>query len=148
MSIQTQIDRITGEVLSQEALLNQALSLIEGKAAGGSGGNNGAFSASEEFIWTAPNDITVSTGSVTIPHSLGVKPDGYHIMALETETGTTTEHIINNIIYDSQYMLYVGVYPFVFTLALGSDVGDPSAGMGLDTSNEFCTSTNIEFVFS
>lgn len=135
------------EVNSQENLLDQALTAIAGKASGGSG-NSGAFSASEEFIWTAPSEITANTGQVTIPHSLGVKPDGYHIMALETETGTSAAPIANNIIYDWQHMIYVGVYPFIFTLAMGANESSPSAIMGLDVDGSCCTSSNIAFLFS
>ena len=141
------LETANSEVNAQATLLNQALSLIEGKAAGGSGGSGGVFSASEEFIWTAPAKITSSTGEVTIFHSLGVKPDGYHIMALETEQGAGTEHIVNNIIYDRQYMVYAEVYPFVFTMAIGNNLGSPSATMFLDTG-ENCNTSTIAFQFS
>ena len=141
-------DATDATVSEQGSLLDQALSAIAGKAAGGSGsGNSGAFSASEEFIWTASSKITSSTGKVTISHSLGVKPDGFHIMGVETEQGSGTEHIVNNIIYDRQYMVYAEVYPFIFTLAIGNNLGSPSAAMFLDTG-ENCTSSNIAFQFS
>lgn len=38
MSIRTELDRIIDEVLDQAALLDQAITALQGKAAGGSGG--------------------------------------------------------------------------------------------------------------
>jgi hypothetical protein len=132
------------EVNSQENLLDQALTAIAGKAAGGSGGNSGAFSASEEFIWTAPSDITKASGEIVIQHSLGVIPDGYHLMALEAEWGTETEHIINNIVFDRS-MLYAGYYSLGFAFGIGDVLGHTSTDFFIDAANEMSALNNIIF---
>lgn len=129
---------------TQSALLNQAIAALEGKAAGGSGGSGGAFAASEEFIWTAPSDLSNSSGTIAIPHSLGVKPDGYHIMAVNMEFNTTGKYIMNNTIFDAT-MLYSGWYKTGFRLCFGDGLNNGALGAMIDVSDKYCSASDIKF---
>lgn len=65
-------------VNEQTDLLNQIQTALEGKASGGGGGSC-PYAYAEEFIWTAPSDFA-SDEAVTIPHTLGVVPDGFYLV--------------------------------------------------------------------
>ena len=111
---------------------------------GSSGGNSGPFSAAEEFIWTAPAKITDNSGETVIPHSLGVTPDGYHVMALELEYGSEEEYIVNNIIYDPS-LIYAEVYRMSIAFGIGPGLSVSALGLNIDTTGNYCTQSDIKF---
>lgn len=132
------------EVESQTSLLNQALTLIEGKASGGSGGNSGPYSAAEEFIWTAPVDYTHNGAEASIPHSLGVEPDGY-LITCETLTYDLSDYYaIASLAFDrSMYHDGAGIYFAMAPSFKGNLIGWAYAYY--NTVSEGLTSTDIKF---
>lgn len=138
------LETANSEVNAQGGLLNQALTLIEGKAAGGSGGgNSGAFSASEEFIWTAPTDYTHNGAEASIPHSLGVVPDGF-LITCESLTYDSEDYVIASVSFD-RGMYHAGADMY---LALAPSFQNTYIGWAYayySDISEAMTSTNIKF---
>lgn len=103
--------------------------------------NNSPYSYAEEFIWTAPS----GGETIYIPHSLGVEPDGFNIVAMETEFGDAG-YIINNIVFD-RAMLYANTYPFIAYFGIGSGLSDNNVHFYLIVDNEAITSTHINIAY-
>ena len=142
MSVQTQINRISSAVAEQGTLLDQALAAIQNKAAGGgSGGSASPYAHAKEFIWTAPSDMNVETG-LTVQHSLGVVPDGFHLLALEAEPIDIESGIVMvGCTFDNAFT-YAGVYKYCFEYGIGDAwVSTPAL---IISEEESITSSHID----
>lgn len=119
----------------------------EGSGSGSPGTGNNPFSYATEFIWTAPSESTSDrNNNITIAHSLGVKPDGFNIVAVSSDPGGTG-CIVNNIVFDNSMTYFVNVdYRYCIIHGNGSD--GIKFGTFIDTNSTFCASNNISFVLA
>ena len=84
----TNLNEVETEVNTQSSLLSQAITLLDGKVAGGGGSANimSAFSKSEVITWTPTSDMGVLE-SEEVSHTLGEIPDGYILIGNVNYTG-------------------------------------------------------------
>lgn len=88
MSVQTQIDRITAEVQEQLALMRQIHFILQHKSSSGTTGDlpSGIMAIASGMI-TPVSDVS---GTQSITHNLGVKPD-FAFLMIDNDTDPTTK---------------------------------------------------------
>lgn len=125
--------------------INQLITLISNLPNKDSGSGNSPYSYATEFIWTAPSEFNTSNNNkITILHSLGVEPDGFNIIAVDSEPSGTGS-IVNNITFDRNMIAFAGTN-YSYCIFFGNGADGIKFGYYVVTNVSECyTSNSINF---
>lgn len=97
MSIQTEINRISGEVDTQESLIAQIAAALEGKAAGGNSGPSEP--QLKLYVTTAKLNSNNQTISFT---GLPAEPKAFAVTPIGNITLSTSNRFVTSVLYDGE----------------------------------------------
>lgn len=135
MGVQTQIDRISSAVTDQTTLLDQALALIEGKAAGGGSGGTESLGLLDSGSFTVTSLTTVSTKQIT--HAGGKVP--LAVIVYTTTSGTAVQYgLLQAAICDNGDGTWSGMESYCSSSSSASTIaGSGLSGSSLDWTDSY-----------